>query len=228
LVFHKFGEIGSVRQVAVWLRQERIDLPIVVYGPQGRIVQWRPPRYNTVHRLLTNPVYAGAYVFGRTGSRIRLEGGRKVITRGLRLRRDEWEVLIRDHHDGYISWGEYERNQSAIAGNANMKGAMVPGSVRNGGGLLVGLLRCGHCGRKLKVQHNGLRGVARYVCNDATTNHAAGTRCIAFGNMRIDAVVSAEVLRVISPLAIDAALQAIADRECIDAERLRHSELALE
>ncbi len=228
LVFHKFGEIGSVRQVAVWLRQERIDLPIVVYGPQGRIVQWRPPRYNTVHRLLTNPVYAGAYVFGRTGSRIRLEGGRKVITRGLRLRRDEWEVLIRDHHDGYISWDEYERNQSAIAGNANMKGAMVPGSVRNGGGLLVGLLRCGHCGRKLKVQHNGLRGVARYVCNDATTNHAAGTRCIAFGNMRIDAAVSAEVLRVISPLAIDAALQAIADRECTDAERLRHSELALE
>ncbi len=228
LVFHKFGEVGSVRQVAVWLRQERIDLPIVVYGPQGRIVQWRPPRYNTVHRLLTNPVYAGAYVFGRTGSRIRLEGGRKVITRGLRLRRDEWEVLIRDHHDGYISWDEYERNQSAIAGNANMKGAMVPGSVRNGGGLLVGLLRCGHCGRKLKVQHNGLRGVARYVCNDATTNHAAGTRCIAFGNMRIDAAVSAEVLRVISPLAIDAALQAIADRECTDAERLRHSELALE
>jgi excisionase family DNA binding protein len=228
LVFRKFGEIGSVRQVALWLRQERIDLPIVAYGPQGRIVEWRPPRYNTVHRVLTNPVYAGAYVFGRTGSRVRLEGGRKVITRGLTRQRDEWEVLIRDHHDGYISWDEYERNQSNIAGNANMKGAMVPGSVRNGGGLLVGLLRCGHCGRKLKVQHNGLRGVARYVCNDAATNHAARTKCIAFGNMRVDAAVSAEVLRVISPLGVDAALQVIADRERADAERLRHNELALE
>ena len=79
LVFRKFSDIGSVRQLALWLRQEGIDLPVAVYGPQGRAVQWRPPRYHMVHRLLTNPIYAGAYVFGRTGSRVRLEGGRKVI-----------------------------------------------------------------------------------------------------------------------------------------------------
>jgi excisionase family DNA binding protein len=228
LVFRKFGEIGSVRQLALWLRQEHIELPSIAHGPQGQVMQWRPPRYNTVHRLLTNPVYAGAYVFGRTGSRVRIEAGRKVITRGVARRRDEWEVLIRDHHDGYISWQEYERNQSIIAGNANMKGAMVPGSVRNGGGLLVGLLRCGHCGRKLKVQHNGLRGVARYICNDADINHAVREKCITFGNMRVDGEVSAEVLRVISPLALDAAFQLIADRERAGTERLRHSELALE
>jgi excisionase family DNA binding protein len=228
LVFCKFAEIGSVRQVALWLRQERIDLPIVVHGAEGRVVEWRPPRYNTVYRLLTNPVYAGAYVFGRTGSRVRLEAGRKVITRGVARRRDEWEVLIRDHHEGYISWEEYERNQKTIAGNANMKGAMVSGSVRNGGGVLVGLLRCGHCGRKLKVQHNGLRGVARYVCNDADVNHATTRKCIAFGNMRVDAAVSAEVLRVISPLALEAAFQMIADRERAGAEQLRQRELALE
>jgi hypothetical protein len=125
-------------------------------------------------------VYAGAYVFGRTGSRVRLEADRKVITRGVARGRDEWEVLIRDHHEGYISWEEYERNQKTIAGNANMKGAMVPRSVRNGGGVLVGLLRCGHCGRKLKVQHNGLRGVAGYVCNDADVNHATKRKCIRF------------------------------------------------
>jgi DNA invertase Pin-like site-specific DNA recombinase len=228
LVFCKFAEIGSVRQVALWLRQERIDLPIVAHGLQGRIPEWRPPRYNTVHRLLTNPVYAGAYVFGRTGSRVRLEAGRKVITRGVARRRDEWEVLIRDHHEGYISWEEYERNQKTIAGNANMKGTMVPGSVRNGGGVLVGLLRCGHCGRKLEVQHNGLRGVARYVCNDADVNHATKRKCIAFGNMRVDAAVSAEVLRVISPLALEAAFQMTADRERAGAEQLRQRELALE
>src|SRR5207237_4953224 len=95
------------------------------------------------HRLLTNPVYAGAYVFGRTGSRARFEDGRKVVTHGIARRREEWEVLIRDHHDGYISWEEYDRNQNVIAGNANMKRSMVAGSVRKGGGLLVGLLRCG-------------------------------------------------------------------------------------
>ena len=169
------------------------------------MVEWRLPRYNTLHRLLTNPIYAGAYVFGRTGSQVRVEAGRKLITRGVRRSQKEWEVLIRDHHAGYISWEDYENNLRTINGNANMKGEMVPGSVRNGGGLLIGLLRCGHCGRKLKVLHNGPRGVARYVCNDASVNHGRRTKCIAFGNMRIDAAVSAEVLSLIAPLGLDAA-----------------------
>ena len=226
LVFRKFSDIGSVRQLALWLRQEGIDLPVAVYGPQGRAVQWRPPRYHMVHRLLTNPIYAGAYVFGRTGSRVRLEGGRKVIVRGFVRRREEWEVLIRDHHDGYISWEEYDRNQKIIAGNANMKGTMVAGSVRNGGGILVGLLRCGHCGRKLKVLHHARRDT-RYICN-REMDHASDKKCIAFNNMRVDAAVSAEVLRAISPLGIDAALQLIADREQASGERLRQSEMALQ
>jgi excisionase family DNA binding protein len=228
LAFHKFAEFASVRQVVIWLCDEGVKMPIVVYGPQGRMVEWQLPRYNTVHRLLTNPIYAGAYVFGRTGSKVRVEAGRKLITRSVRRPQNEWEVLIRDHHEGYISWDDYENNQRTINGNANMKGEMVPGSVRNGGGLLIGLLRCGHCGRKLKVQHNGLRGVARYLCNDATVNHGRPTKCIAFGNMRIDAAVSAEVLSLIAPLGLEAALQAIADRERTGTERLRQIELALE
>ena len=226
LVFRKFSDIGSVRQLALWLRQEGIDLPIAVYGRQGRTVQWRPARYNTVHRLLTNPVYAGGYVFGRTSSRARFDGGRKVITHGVVRRREEWEVLIRDHHDGYISWEEYDRNQKIIAGNANMKGTMVAGSVRNGGGILAGPLRCGHCGRKLKVLHHARRDT-RYICN-REMDYASDKKCIAFNNMRVDAAVSAEVLRAISPLGIDAALQLIADREQASGERLRQSEMALQ
>jgi len=81
LAFRKFVEFGSVRQVAIWLTDEGITVPTVVYGPQGRMVEWRLPRYNTIHRLLTNPIYAGAYVFGRTGSQIRVQAGRKLITR---------------------------------------------------------------------------------------------------------------------------------------------------
>ena len=163
LVFRKFREIGSVRQLVLCLRQEGIDLPTAVHGPQGRTVRWGPPHYHAVHRLLTNPVYAGAYVFGRTISRTRVEGGRKVITHGVARRREDWMVLIRDHHAGYISWEEYDRNRTIIAGNASMKGAMVAGAVRNGSGLLVGLLRCGRCGRKFKVLHHSRRD-ARYVC----------------------------------------------------------------
>jgi excisionase family DNA binding protein len=226
LVFRKFREIGSVRQLVLWLRQEGIDLPTAVHSPQGRMVRWGPPRYHAVHRLLTNPVYAGAYVFGRTASRTRVEDGRKVITHGVGRRCEDWTILIRDHHDGYISWAEYDRNQTIIAGNANMKGAMVPGSVRNGSALLVGLLRCGRCGRKLKVLHHSRRD-ARYVCSshvDPSTENG----CTTFSNMRIDAAVSAEVLRAISPLALEAALQLIADRKQASSERLRQRELALE
>jgi DNA invertase Pin-like site-specific DNA recombinase len=192
LVFCKFDEVGSIRQVGLWLRQEGISLPTVAFGAQGRTVEWRLPRYNSVHRILTNPVYAGAYVFGRTTSQIRVEAGRKAVKVGVRRRQEEWGVLIRDHHPGYITWDQYDRNQRLIADNTNMKGAMVPGSVRNGGGLLAGLLRCGHCGRKLTVQHNGLRGVVRYLCNGVSVNHAAKEKCITFGNMRIDAAVSEE------------------------------------
>jgi excisionase family DNA binding protein len=228
LAFRKFAEFGSVRQVSMWLCDEGLKMPIVVYGPRGRMVEWQLPRYDTIHRLLTNPIYAGAYAYGRTGSKVRMEAGRKLIARSVRRAQQEWEVLIRDHHEAYISWEEYESNQRIINGNANMKGGMVPGSVRNGGGLLVGLLRCGHCGRKLKVHHNGLRGVARYLCNDADVNHGRRTKCIAFGNVRIDAAVSTEVLALIAPLGLEAALEAIADRERDGSQRLRQIELALE
>jgi DNA invertase Pin-like site-specific DNA recombinase len=226
LVFRKFREIRSVRQLVLWLGQEGIDLPTAVHGPQGRAVRWGSPRYHAVHRLLTNPVYAGAYVFGRTASRTRVEDGRKVITHGVVRRREEWTVVIRDHHDGYISWAEYDRNQITIAGNANMKGAMVSGSVRKGSALLVGLLRCGRCGRKLKVLHHSRRD-ARYVCSthiDPSTEKG----CTVFSNMRVDAAVSAEVLRAISPLALEAALQLIIDRKETGNERLRQAELALQ
>jgi hypothetical protein len=129
-------------------------------------------------------------------SRTRVEGGRKVVTHGVARRSEDWTVFIRDHHDGYISWDEYDRNRTIIAGNANMKGAMVAGAVRSGGALLVGVLRCGRCGRKFKVLHHSKRD-ARYVCG-SHVDPASEKRCSAFSSTRIDAAVSAEVLRAIS------------------------------
>jgi hypothetical protein len=80
----------------------------------GRLL-WKPPVYATVNNLLTNPVYAGAYVFGRTGSRTTIENGRKRILRGYRKKRSDWAVLLVDHYEGYLSWADYERNQRLIA-----------------------------------------------------------------------------------------------------------------
>jgi excisionase family DNA binding protein len=228
LVFRKFAEVHSMRQVLLWLRQEAITLPTAEYGPQGRSVVWKLPSYNSVLHILSNPVYAGAYVFGRTQSRVRIEEGRKHITRGIRRPREQWQVLITAHHEGYIDWETYEHNQRVIADNANMKGEMVRGSLRRGEALLAGLLRCGHCGRKLHVAYSGAKGnTSRYHCRGANINHGAGM-CISFGSLRIDEAVSAEILSLLKPVGIEAALAAIDERVADDDAKRRQLELALE
>lgn len=227
MVFRKFGEFQSIRQVHLWLRQEQMTLPRVEIGDNGRRIVWKLPVYNSVRALLTNPVYAGAYAFGRTSSRITVENGRKRVSRGHRRDRDDWDVLILDHHEGYIAWEEFERNQRLIADNANNRGLMVRGAVRRGDALLAGLLRCGHCGRRLHVSYSGTNGYCvRYNCRGAHINH--GTRaCIAFGGLRVDAAVSKEVLAHVSPLGVQAAIAAVASRGEETAERRRQAELAL-
>src|SRR5499425_3621340 len=130
LVFVKFAEFHSVRQVHVWLRDEGIALPVACHrAAEGRSIAWKLPLYNTVHNILTNPVYAGAYAFGRTMSKVSVEDGRKRVNRGVRRPMAEWDVLLKDQHEGYISWSEFERNQRVIANNATGKGSAVTGAV---------------------------------------------------------------------------------------------------
>jgi excisionase family DNA binding protein len=228
LVFAKFAELQTVRQVHLWMRQQRLPLPATEYGPDGRRVVWKLPVYNTLHHMLTNPIYAGAYAFGRTGSRITIEAGRKRIVRGFRKDRNAWEVLIFDHHEGYIDWAEFERNQRLISDNANGKSFMSRGSIRRGEALLAGLLRCGHCGRKLHVAYSGENGSSgRYHCRGGHLNHG-GDPCISFGGMRIDRAVGAEVIERLQPLGIEAAIGAMEARRAENAEKRRQVELALE
>src|SRR5205823_5074002 len=117
------------------------------------------------------------------------------------------DVLLKDQHEGYISWSQFERNQQVIADNATGKGsAAVRGAVRCGELLLAGLLRCGHCGRKLYVGYGGKAG--RYYCQGALVNHGT-ERCISFGGLRVDHAVGSEVLRVLKPLGVNAAAKAL-------------------
>jgi DNA invertase Pin-like site-specific DNA recombinase len=223
LVFSKFAEFQSVRQVHFWLREEGIELP--VKSRHGDII-WRLPAYNIAHNILTNPIYAGAYAFGRTTSRVFVENGRKRVRRGVHRPMAEWDVLIKDHHEAYISWDEFERNQSVIANNATGKGsATVKGAVRRGELLLPGLLRCGHCGRKLHVSYSGKLG--RYSCHGARTNHGTA-RCISISGLSIDGAVSTEVLHVLKPLGIDAAVKAIETQTSETSAAQRQLELSLQ
>ena len=229
LVFTRFAEMQSIRQEFLSLRGDQIALPYIDPKVSGQHqVLWKLPVYATVSNLLTNPVYAGAYAFGRTGSRIIIENGRKRIVRGRRKDRSDWAVLLVDHHEGYLSWADFERNQQLIADNANGKGMMVRGPVRKGEALLAGLLRCGHCGRRLLVSYNGTKGdVGRYNC-DATRSNPGAAPCISFGALRVDEAVGAEIVRLLQPLGVEAAIQAITQCEHQSGEKQRQIELALE
>ncbi len=226
LVFAKFAEFQSARQVHVWLRDQGIMLPAKSQKPGEESVVWNLPLYNTVHNILTNPVYAGAYAFGRTTSKTIIDDGRKRVRRGLRRPRTEWEVLIKDQHEGYITWDEFERNQRVIADNATGKGsAAARGAARQGELLLAGLLRCGHCGRKMYV---GYGKSGRYYCQGANVNHGT-ERCISFGGLKADQAVGTRgPARALKPLGIDAAAKALeVETREISAAR-RQLELALE
>jgi excisionase family DNA binding protein len=228
LVFAKFREFGSARQVLLWLRQEHIALPAVKYGPTGRQIVWKLPGYSSLLRMLSNPVYSGAYTFGRTKTLTRIENGRKRVIHGNRLQQQHWRVLIVDHHDGYITWDEYQENLSLLANNANMKSNVVRGAVRHGEALLAGLLRCGHCGHKLHVAYSGATGkVRRYECRGAHVNQGS-SRCIHCSGWSADELVSEELLRHLAPLGVQASLQAIERGRLASDERTRQKELALE
>lgn len=219
LVFRKFTELQTVRQVLLWFRQENVLVPSVIQGRGKRPIEWKAPVYHTLHHILTNPVYAGSYAYGRRATRVTIKDGRKRVTRDT-LRRDskDWDVLIHDHHEGYIGWAEFERNQHLIAENANGKSYMGRGSIRRGEALLPGLFRCGRCGRRLHIQYSGKGGnTQRYVCRGTFGAMAVGN-CIGFGGMRVDRAVAQEVLDRLQPLGIEAALRTM------EAHTQRHSD----
>ena len=226
LVFAKFAELQTVRQVLVWMRQEQIPLPAI--GPPGGQIQWRLPTYRTLHSILTNPVYAGAYTFGRRTTSVTIKDGRKRTVRNRRRDPKAWDVLIKDHHDGYISWAEFETNQRVIADNANGRRFMSRGSLRRGEALLPGLFRCARCGRKLYVAYGGKGGATqRYVCRGAFDAMAVAS-CISFGGMRIDRAIAQEVLNRLQPLGVEAALAALETQGLEQSQKRRQVENALE
>jgi len=227
LVFHKFAELQSVRQVFLWVREEQILLPVVACGFGKQSIEWKPPTYRTIYHILTNPVYAGAYAFGRRSTQVKIENGHKRIIRKRRRNWKEWDILIKDHHEGYISWDEFDRNQRLMTDNANRRSNMGRGSVRRGQALLAGLFRCARCGKRLQVAYSGSGPTQRYVCR-GPINDVASKSCVSFGGTRIDRAVAQEVLDRLQPLGIEAAMAAMNDHQQEQSEKRRQLENALE
>jgi DNA invertase Pin-like site-specific DNA recombinase len=224
LVFDKFLELGTVRQTLMWFIEHGLELPSTCFAARGWTTHWKRPSYRSVLSILRNPTYAGAYAYGKTTARPQVRDG---AFHSVRVRKplEQWSVLLRDRHDGYITWETFERIREMITRNAQSWRTPGTGAAKGGPSLLAGLLRCRRCGRVLMVNYTGNdHGVLRYVCRRGGLDNGE-PRCISFGGSPIDDVVAHEVLRVVEPCAVEAAVRAATETEqkaqgLIDALRL--------
>jgi DNA invertase Pin-like site-specific DNA recombinase len=213
-VFGQFAVCGSVRATWLWLRAQGLRWPlqqaVYLHGKPGEIT-WVEPTYHAVHTTLTHPAYAGAYVYGRTRDERCLGPDGALRTRRRMLPRDQWEVLIPDHHPGFTDWDTYLANQARIGSNIRPQ-ARRPGTgaVREGCALLQGLATCGTCGRKLAVFYRGpAKTVPNYYCQgSAELVDGRGARHMNVGGQGIDAAVAGAFLAALQPAALHACLQA--------------------
>jgi DNA invertase Pin-like site-specific DNA recombinase len=227
-VFHKFRQLGSARQATIWFREEQILMPQTKPGTNGREIIWALPTTGRIRQILKNPCYAGAFAYGKTTSRTVIEEGRARQASRYRKPQSEWKVLLLDRHPRYITWEEYVENQQKLEANLAWGGFEKSGAAKSGAALLSGLLRCGHCGRRLQVLYSGTRGnVPRYVCRgDRTGRDSSG--CLRVGSLRLDRAVVDSVLEAIRPVGIDAAINMNKHVQAADKDKRKALELALE
>jgi DNA invertase Pin-like site-specific DNA recombinase len=227
VIFARFRQHGSARQVLLSLAAEQMHFPRPSDGKKLVSIEWTPIRYRSVISILKNPFYAGAYAYGKSQKHTKLIEGRVRTTYKHRKPIDQWEVIIKEHHEGYIEWSEFERNQKLLAANAYGKADGVK-SGRGGRSLLPGLLLCGRCGRRLKVVYSG-RSPGQPVYRCELPNQMFGRpRCIIFGAKRVDVAIARVLLRAVEPMAIEAAFEAERRRMELQGERRRIVELELQ
>lgn len=205
-VFERFAEMGSARQVWLWFRSQKLPFPLV--SNHHDEVHWVVPTYSKVHHVLTNPVYAGAYVYGKTRQERYVDEAGKVRKRLRRLPRPEWTVVILEHHEGFIDWATFEANQVRIASNTRPRAHEAGGAVREGAALLQGIATCGRCGRKLGVYYSGREATPGYHCSGDTIVNGRGEYCLRIGGLRIDRAAATALLDTLTPAGLEAALRA--------------------
>jgi len=183
LVFTLFRQLGSVRGVLTYLGRERLELPSQrLHRGIGRVIVWQQPRYHVIYQILTNPMYAGIYAYGRRQEQI---DPVKKTGRVLRKERDEWEVFLPEHHPGYLTREEYEANMATLQNNYNQFPANQ-GAVREGPTLLQGMVWCKRCGAKMRIAYHD--GRSYYLC-DAHHRKFGTAICTHASASRVDVLV---------------------------------------
>ncbi len=204
-VFAKFAELGSARQVWLWFQSQSLLFPHAC--PSGKIL-WVKPTYIAIHSVLSNPVYAGAYAYGKSRCERYVDETGRVRKRVRLLPRTEWSVLIPGHHPGFIDWSTFEMNQARLASNCRPGPQQAAGVLREGSALLQGLATCGRCGRRLRVFYQGKNSTPGYYCANSQAFNGRGIWCLWVGGRRLDQAVVETFLAAIAPAGLEAAITA--------------------
>ncbi len=228
-VFRKFRELGSARQTAFWYCDHQMTLPEAIHGTRSKEIVWRPASETHIRQILKNPCYAGVLAYGRTEAVVSVDGDRARKSKTRRFKpQEKWKVLIRDNHEGYITWQEYLENISMLESNAASREPSAAGVAKKGSALLGGLLRCRHCGRKMFVGYSG-KGSRhpRYSCHGDRQSRGSAA-CQSVGGQNLDRAVAEVVLEAIQPAGIEAALDAMQQYESQLDEKRHSLEMSLE
>jgi excisionase family DNA binding protein len=225
-VFVLWRRLGSARQVVMELIAEGQQLPRRTVGQ--RRIRWTRASYGAVHDFLTNPAYAGAFVFGRKRREKRVDPDGRIRVRDVEVALEQWSVCLTEHHPGYVSWSEYLATRERLRANVRPRGE-GGGAAREGAALLQGLMRCGRCGRRMQIAYVGTAGsVHRYACVRGRDLHATGKACQSLGGKRLERAVVAAFLDAVTPAGVDATTGAIRELEDQHEQLLAGQRLALE
>src|SRR5438105_1529391 len=221
-VFAAFVACGSAYGVVAAFRDRRF--PLRAYGGAwaGQL-RWGKLTHARVIGVLKNPCYAGAYVHGRYTSRRTVDPGGTVHTAITERPRAEWPVLIKDHHEGYITWADYLANEAKPAANRTNAGARPP---REGSALCQGIVFCGACGRSMQVRYQDR--YPRYECSHSRADHVATPGCGSVRSDSIDVVVTDALLAAVEPEQLALALAAAEEVTARRRRSVRAAELAVE
>jgi DNA invertase Pin-like site-specific DNA recombinase len=225
-VFSKFTELGSARKVWLWFRSE--GLPFPTRATMNSEIRWAAPTYTGIHSVLTNPVYAGAYTYGKCRRERYIDEQGMLRRRTRHLPMAEWPVLLPEHHAGYIDWAMFHANQARIDSNVHPQPHQAAGAVREGAALLQGLATCGKCGRRLHTHYRGRKASPGYHCAGKDIVHGRGLYCLNVGGVQIDQAVTDAFLKALTPAAVEATQRALEQLEADQDAALSQWRLAVE
>ncbi len=214
IIFAKFTELGSARQVWLWFRSENLSFPMHPLGIVPSLatchqLRWIAPTYIAIYNVLTNPVYAGAYVYGKTRNERYVDEHGTVRKRIRHLPKEEWSVFLPGHHEGFIDWAMFETIQARLQSNIHAEIHQAGRALREGSALLQGLAVCGNCSRRLRIAYQGTNSTPRYYCQGEAINGGRGGQCLNVGGLSIDQAVTNAFLEALTPAALEATALAV-------------------